>query len=497
MKMQDCLEQLENMESLFSNLINTKLGGYNDMDRIIAARIIDDTVDLVKDITRDVYMFNISYDNYNNGISFMPQYYFENILLHDDMIWERIIIIISIAYQIDFEFIFKRKSISSLYDVVKKDTRIESNIKKLLLDINSDSNMRALKITRNGNEHYMSVHLTENEKLKTDLSDIISIKDAILRGDIQKINENTDFINREEMKILKNKIPVVLDKQSKYVALLNLCIIQMESAFKNNNFTFNDKAYFIPVKKKFLHVDKNIWVKCDKLENYYSQLREEFREVVDMINENIFPAMSKSSFIRNTLLTDSLFRAKEVLRSINLYFGCMQYCISEKNSLPIDEIEKTEKFICNDVIFPQYYYDHAIIKLYSVYEKLAKFLLCKYDFKQEYLDDDKFKGMYIEKVVDLFKSKSITSSILIKFNDCISSTEYNDYEKDRNKEYHCLRSYYLLNEEGRATFAESNIYNVEKMMYSLYNVFSLIIKEEKSIYSEMILSFRDKQNKKQ
>lgn len=121
MEKQDCLNELEDIERTFTELFDTRLAGFSDKERVIAAQIINDTVDLMKDIVRDIYMFRVSYDYYNNGVSFMPQYYFENMLLHADMIWERIIIILTIAYQIDFQIIFKKKGNGSLYDIIKKD----------------------------------------------------------------------------------------------------------------------------------------------------------------------------------------------------------------------------------------------------------------------------------------------------------------------------------------------------------------------------------------
>lgn len=486
MDKQDCLKGLEDIEATFSQLIDTRLAGFSDEDRLIATQIINDTVDLIKDLDRDMYMFYVSYENYNNGVSFMPQYYFENILLHDDMVWERIIIIIAIAYQIDIQLIFEKKGIGPLYGIVKKDNRIDAGIKRLLTEINADSNMKALKITRNGNEHYISIHLAKNDKIKTKFEDTIHIENGKLHGDIEKINKQTDYINREEMKLLKEKIVIVSKKQKKYIELLKLCIIQMEVSFKNSTFTFNQKKYFLPNYDKELYIDKEIFNRCEELEGNYSALREDFRIVIDMINESVFAALNKGSMIRNTLLIDSLFRAKEIIRSINLYLGCTCFYIHGEKQFAPTQKETFEKYCCNDVIFSYYYYDHAILKLYSVYEKLAKFLLCKYDFNQVYLDDDKFKGMYIDRVIELFSKRGVTSEILIEFYNCVSSIKYKEYEKIRNRDYHCLRMFYVLDEKSRDLVILDNICNIANMMSSLYKVYSIIIKEEKNIYTKMI-----------
>lgn len=481
-----CLKELDDIEKKFSELIENKLSGYSGLDRVVTTRIINDAVDLIKDICRDIYMFDLSYDNYNNGISFMPQYYFENIVLHDDMIWERILIIIALAYQIDFQVIFKEKRINALFDIIKKNGSVETDIKKILKDINADYKMKELKGIRNINEHYISTHLSENNKNKMNLKDVIFIKNGRLYGDIKKIDKQTKLANKDEMTRLKDKMINVSKKQEKYIELLKLCITQMERAFKNNTFIFQQKEFFLPNHSESLYIDKNVCEKCWNLEKVYVELREKLRTIIDMINESVFPGMTKSSYIRNTLLIDSLFRAKEIIRSINQYFNCTRFYIYGNQFFEFEQKNDFKKYICNEVIFSYYYYDHAILKLYSVYEKIAKFLLCKYDFKKEYLDDDKFKGMYINKVRELFSEKNYQSKILKKFEDCISRVEYKKYEKIRNREYHCLRTYYVIDEGLRDNVIISYISLMAEMMKSLSDLFFIIINEEEKIYTKMI-----------
>ena len=79
----NCLIEIGSIEKNFSDLINSKLAGFNDENRVITTQVINDAVDLIEDLVRDVYAFDMAFDNYNNGMSFMPQYYFENIVLHN------------------------------------------------------------------------------------------------------------------------------------------------------------------------------------------------------------------------------------------------------------------------------------------------------------------------------------------------------------------------------------------------------------------------------
>lgn len=486
----NCLIEIGSIEKNFSDLINSKLAGFNDENRVITTQVINDAVDLIEDLVRDVYAFDMAFDNYNNGMSFMPQYYFENIVLHDDMIWERIIIIIAIAYQIDFEVIFDKRGIGYLYKIIKKDERINGDIKKIIQDINSDYDMKKLKFLRNGNEHYISTHLSdspEKDKFKVDIKALIYIKDEIVYGDVQKINIQTDNMNREEMKILKNKVSIIQNKKSKYIELLSLCIEQMGIVFKNGDFYLNQKNHFLPEYSTPLCVEKDICSKCEILEVKYGELREELRSVIDMINKNVLVAISDASRIRNTLLIDSLFRAKEIIRSINLYYSCIFY---KEEIVENGKREAFKKYCMNEIIYPNYYYFHAMLKLYSVFEKVAKFLLCKYDFKKEYLDDGKFRNMYIDKIVELFSENKITSDILREFYNCISSEEYKMYEKLRNREYHCLRNVYVLDEEDGCIFINDCICKMEKLIRSLYKLFFMIINEEKVIYEKIVADNR-------
>ena len=295
----NCLIEIGSIEKNFSDLINSKLAGFNDENRVITTQVINDAVDLIEDLVRDVYAFDMAFDNYNNSMSFMPQYYFENIVLHDDMIWERIIIIIAIAYQIDFEVIFDKRRIGYLYKIIKKDERINGDIKKIIQDINSDYDMKKLKFLRNGNEHYISTHLSdspEKDKFKVDIKALIYIKDEIVYGDVQKINIQTDNMNREEMKILKNKVSIIQNKKSKYIELLSLCIEQMGIVFKNGDFYLNQKKHFLPEYSTPLCVEKDICSKCEILEVKYGELREELRSVIDMINKNVLVAMNFISY---------------------------------------------------------------------------------------------------------------------------------------------------------------------------------------------------------
>lgn len=485
MDINNCLNDIQKIESILGREIDSRLKGFSEKEKCVATLIVNDTVDLIEDISRDVYMFNLALDNYNNNVSFMPQYYFENIILRDDMIWERILIIIAIAYEIEFEEIFTKKAIYPLYENIKKNQEVTSQIKKILLDINGDHKFKQFKIKRNENEHYVSSHLAnepENEKFYENLDEIIYIENGELHADIYMINKITDDIHYNMMLLLKSKIREIIKKRTKYIDLLTLCIIEMEKEFKKSDlFCFKQLNHFIP-KSEAVYVNPNIMQDCSILENKFAELREKLRTIIDKKNESVFPVLQEGAQIRDMLLIDSLFRAKEIIRSINLFFTIGCYNIHGKSVFSFS-VEEFHKYCDNELISSYYHYDHAILKLYSVYEKVAKFLLCKYDFDKEYREDSKFKNMYIEKILDILNRKTFSTKILNKFKECVTCNDFIEYENVRHMEYHCIRSRHFNND---SSFEFVNIIVMKNVMGLLYELFEMIIEEEKLIFNKMI-----------
>ena len=102
--------------------------------------------------------------------------------------------------------------------------------------------------------------------------------------------------------------------------------------------------------------------------------------------------------------------------------------------------------------------------------------------------------MYIDKVIDLFNKKDFSSKILEKFHECISDKEFKKYEKTRNREYHCIRTTYVIDSQYIGALICNNICNMEYLMRNLYELFSIIIDEEEIIYKKIILT-KEKANK--
>lgn len=479
---------IENYEKIVQKLFDQNIKDYKDEDRGIACGILNDTIDLIQDMDRDIYMFSLSFENYNNTYSFMPQYYFENAILHMDMIWERLLLIIGINYQIEFENIFERKSISSLFKDIKKNVNVDKDIKDLITEINGDYKIKFLKIIRNGDEHGLSSHLNDSSDKKINhekLNETYDLSNGQLLVSFDKIAEMTNKRNQEEMKLIFDRIPDLKKVQLIYKKILEKCIIDMGNAFQNVEFKFKEKAHFIPNTQTFM-ISKNIYNECYRSLQYLNKSREDFRKVIDLVNTNIVLACQPKDVLRNNLFTDCLFRATEIERSIMILLDF--YIDNEKD-------EKFKLYCHNEIVDTTYYFDHIVIKLYSVYEKLAKFLLCKYDCDQKYIDENSLKNMYVDNILDSFRERNLTNEIIEKFKNCIDSVEYNRYEEMRNKYYHCIREFYFLFPiyEKKEEFFLSNITLINTMMIELQKLFSIVIKEEATIYTALVKKISQKE----
>lgn len=479
-KISEVIGEIERYEREIDVLFKQNINIYSDKDRTAACLVLNDTIDLIHDIGRDIYMFTLAYENNNNTYTFMPQYYFENAILHIDMVWERLLMIIGINNQIVFENIFERKNVSSLFKDIKKNENVEKDIKDLLAEVNGDYKIKSLKIIRNGDVHGLSSHLNDSSEkkfTKENINEIYNLLDGRLLVGLKEVEEMTYRRNQEEMKTLSEKITDIKRVQSIYKRMMKKCIVSMGKAFKYEDFEFNEKGHFIP-KEQYFFISPDLYDECYFIYENLKVNRTSFREVIDLVNSNVILSHHSKDVLRNNLLTDCLFRSTEIARTINIMLG---YFTDESKD------EKYRIYCQNEVLNPTYYFDHIIIKLYSVYEKLAKFILCKYDFEKKYVDEDSMRSMYIEDVIDSLTERNISTIITVGFRSCVESAEYKRYEEIRNKYYHCIRELYFLfsNNEEVIKYYLSNITTINKMLEKLQKLFSTIIREEKGIYKEL------------
>lgn len=279
------------------------------------------------------------------------------------------------------------------------------------------------------------------------------------------------------MGIIINKLSDIERAVVMYKQLLKMIIVELGKAFTSPQFSFAKKEYFIPTEKKF-------WINRDILkqsENNLKKLkkdREKFKTVIDIINEDMYLGIQSKDRYRNTIFTDCIFRTTEIMRSIHFFLG---YDFAEN----IDE--NTAKYIRNELLNQEYYFDHVMIKMYSVFEKLAKFLLCKYDFTKEFVESKSLNNIYSEKAIEYFEFKNINSKIIEEFKKCIKSEDYKIYEEARNKYYHCIREFYFLypHYDEVKKYGYFYITVVNSLIEKLQIIFEMIIKEEIEIYIKL------------
>lgn len=483
MNIKDITCKIEEIENKLGNLVNLKLKFENaTKEQYITVAIVNDCIDLVEDIQRNIYAFDVAYENYNNTISFNPNYYFENIILQDDMIWERLILLVGIIDKLDVGIIFSRKSIDPLYDLIKKHRTKTDDIVIDLISIKGDNNYRRIKRKRNNNEHFISTHLDTLE-IKEDIEDLVYIKNNQLRMNMDVCSYLTNRLNEVSMDELNKWIQPIKKKQDIYVQLIGKIITELNE--KNLKCQFNCAerltCEFVVCNQNFVH-------ESALLEDKYEKLREEYRGVINQINEFCIDLGDEASTIRNNLLIDAIFRAKEMIRSVNIYISCLNYQINKNITFAFSESDFI-KYINNDVITSECYYFHATMKAYSVCEKIAKFILCKYDFAHEYTSIDNFKNMYIDNILTKINNLNINSKCINIFREIMEGKIYSHYEKLRNLEYHCLRQEYL-NTRKIEDVKLGKMYEVFMLLNQLYILFKILVDEEREILYKRISKSR-------
>lgn len=479
MHIDDIKCKIDNIENKIGIMVEQKLKFNNaSEEQFVVVAIVNDCIDLVEDIQRNIYAFDVAYKNYNNTVSFNPNYYFESIILQDDMIWERLIFLVGIIDQLDVSIIFKRKSIEQLYDLIKKHRTTTDDIINDLRSIKGDYNSKRIKWKRNNNEHFISTHL-EAQEIDENIEDLVYISNDQIRMNMNICSHITNRLNEVAMDELNEWIQPIKKKQDIYIRLIEKIITELHDK--------NIGCYFNCIEKlecKTVTCKRNFVNDAALLENKYEQLREEYRSVINGINEFCIDLGDEASAIRNTLLIDAIFRAKEMIRSVNLYFCCLNYDIYKSILFEFPE-EDFLKYINNEVITAECYCFHAVMKTYSVCEKVAKFMLCKYDFKHEYTSIENFKNMYIEDIIAKINEMHINSECIKVFKEIMGGQVYSHYEKVRNLEYHCLRQEYLYGPKN-AEIKLGKMYEVFTLLNQLYELLKVLVDEEKEILSKRI-----------
>lgn len=70
MNIKDVNDKIKNIENGIGAMVEQKLK-FSDasMEQVVIVAIVNDSIDLIEDIQRNIYAFNLSYENYNNAVS--------------------------------------------------------------------------------------------------------------------------------------------------------------------------------------------------------------------------------------------------------------------------------------------------------------------------------------------------------------------------------------------------------------------------------------------
>ncbi len=322
------------------------------------------------------------------------------------------------------------------------------------------------------------LHLN-NQDINEDMEDLFVIGNNQIRMNMDKWSDVTDRLNELSMEELNGWIPAIKEKQAVYERLVENIITELYNKNSECHFNCSEKLMCETVVCNRNYINEAIQLECK-----YEKLREEYRDVINGINEFCLDIGDEGSFVRNTILIDAVFRAKEMIRSINLYFVCINYKMDKTMMFEFSE-EVFLKYLNNEVITEECYCFHAVMKTYSVCEKVAKFILCKYDFKHEYTSLENFKNMYIEDIINIIEEKQINSKCILEFKKIMEGQIYSHYKKIRHLEYHCLRQEFQAS--GRSVEIKiGKMYEVFMLLGQLYELLKILVDEEKEVLVKRI-----------
>lgn len=430
-----------------------------------------DTIELLQDISRDIYMTKLAYKEYNNNMSFMPNYYCENYLIHECMIFERIVLMFGIVCNQDISIIFKKKSIIPLYEIIQNDNRISRECKRRLEQLKSSSN----KNIRNNNEHYISYHYDSSRHMKKYSINIHELFDAEQGFDIEKFNAENYKLSQVISEGLRDFVCKYSTKKQIYAAILEqLKDYIIESWYDCSNDYDIAQFVYLPKTETWGKNDYIIEKQISKLFILIKIECDKIQQMVDIINYRCVK-LEQEDIYRYEFFIDSAYRTKECIRSLGLFFEFYKNHTNDEcvGSLGKESEEALLKYCYNEVLEPYYYTDHVFCKIYSIIEKIAKYYLCKLDSK-EYSKEKDFNNLYVSKVLDIIKTDGVLS--YKKFKELIESDFYIEYEKMRNKEYHCMRGRVLTCETYKAEMPK--VYLSYIMLKKIYNILANIILEE-------------------
>ncbi|MEK5436059.1 MULTISPECIES: YecA family protein [Paenibacillus] len=375
---------------------------------------------------------------FNCGILFAPikfysgRFFYNNAIEHLFQANERLYVILGILYNYKFENDLSRNKTSKIQDYIKNNTEYKkSNIKRILDSLKGNQMYSTLKSMRDINTHDLSYFSKEIvDQIKTD-----SVKAR-------------DFWDRDGDKVdsdlylpqIRNLI-FCLEKHYDLLEQVFLQISQETTISKLNSF---------PMIEKFMNKKLQITIKqytvqeIEKLEEYNLRL---FGKLPDYGDE---------------LIGDVFFRIGEVVRCI------FDYCNIE-NDVFYQLWIREANLELRDLIDQQYLLYSALLRIYSCYDKVSRYISKHYP---KYSDVKYFQE---------FEGKSENSSLVNTIKEILNDKNYKLLYELRNDIYHNLRAGVLHGDEGLSYYNNFLFIIVFENTKTLYNFIEYLSKNNKKV----------------
>lgn len=446
--------------------------------------ILDECLDISESVHIDIYMYYFSMENYHHPCLFLGHYYIDYSCTKISMIWERVINVLSMLYDVKYAEKDINNNMKKLYKELIKKEKFDKKIKDLLTEAMKSNNFGEIKKHRNTNEHDLTAHLKKNidiRKLGEDYNYICDEQGLpYLNDDIyRKILDDTNYIARENKESIVYKIKYQLEIfRLVYKEILNKINVEFKDKtviVQNRNFyTYNyDKEVNIYVEELL----KNRTNLVEYISKSYARaliIRESIVERTDLINKNPILAWQKPP--TNQILeyhVDAIFRLVECIRSVIIELQII-------NKLPMGIIDAglTDFY---------YYHDYVLLRLYSCFEKIGKLLYVRYELDKYEGNKKDLKNTYLERIIVLAKKEKLNKlEPIVCLKKIIDSQEYRLYKKIRNKSYHGIKPNHILEGEKAGNFELVNIFISCKLIEKLLDLLEIFEEGEKNFLNMTI-----------
>ena len=368
---------LDDFISKYNNS-NTKRGGdeeFDDFDYLIT--IIEEINHFLNMVCKDINLYDASISKKlpYSELNYSGTFYANNAIDHLFQADERILVVLGIIMGYPFANDFSKNVSWKIRKYIRKHSLYKQNYKKYFDKLYSDASYQLLKRMRNFDEH--------------DLTFVLKMV----------IDENIDSSQDRETidKILFE--PLLKD----YIFCVNELYVILEQIIKDVE-TFNISSLSpVPMRNKYLRDD----IYVHKLKKYDYSFYEKLEKYRLDLGKQI------ASFCGNIRIIDVYFRLDEVCHCIrDIYNG-------DENSISINGFD--------GFVDMEYIVYSALIRIYSCYDKIAKYLSTIYP---EFSDVKYFEDL---------ENKPTNREIYRSINTIFKNENYKLLYVIRNMLYHNIR----------------------------------------------------------